>query len=341
MTRMFAFDPDPYASTYAQQGYVHLAHGLTEEYHRLLGQQVEEHLRGDLLHNFALGNKQQALYPLSDDYLHQLVTFVARVCGLDAERLLVSERHIKSYEPDANPNPLAHKDRFGSEVSVGFAVRVPAGSTLILYPHDDVSANPFNSSAELRNSLRPHQLPEETLRGAKRLEIADGPGDVVLFRGSAFWHMRLKPAGTIMVYFKMNTFNSDPLGEDPRSPAFRQRSQALADGADDQLEALRPLLGRSVDSVQRRFNHQGQEVAGVVLGQRFLTVDEHEYQALQALVEGGTVRDVVQAMGNALSWKARLNKVRFLVARGAIDLLPAKPETNGVHPQQELATVVS
>src|SRR5947208_3199867 len=129
-------------------------------------------------------------FPAGGDYFAQLREAVGGVCGLAADRLVLSERHIKAYDHDAKAAPLAHKDRFASEVSVGFSVNVPAGSTLVLYPDDEVGVNPFNSSAELRASLSPEEVPERTLRHARRVEIEDGPRDVVMFRGNAIWHLR-------------------------------------------------------------------------------------------------------------------------------------------------------
>ena len=124
-------------------------------------------LRGELLSKFAVGDKQQAMYQFPDgrDYHAELVAAVAGVCGVEPAALVLSERHIKAYEATAVPDPPAHKDRFASEFAVGFSVRVPEGSTLVLYPRDERAVNPFNSSTELRASLRPDALPEKTLAG--------------------------------------------------------------------------------------------------------------------------------------------------------------------------------
>jgi hypothetical protein len=216
--KLFNFDPQDYSTRYAEHGFVHIRRGLTEAFYQLLRSQVDEYLLSRRLEKFALGDKQQSLYqfPSEWDCFGQLLDGVAEVCRLDRARLILSERHIKAYDQNANPHPLAHKDRYGSEVSVGFSVTVPEASKLVLYPYDDVSINPYDSSAELRASLPPEALPEVTLRNARRVELSDDAGDVVMFRGNAIWHLRSHPAGTTMLYLKLNTFNSDPLGEDPR-----------------------------------------------------------------------------------------------------------------------------
>ncbi len=332
MKSMFGFDPHQYASTYAKEGYVHIREGLTEEFYQVLAKQVDDYLQGELLKNFAIGDKQQALYqfPGGRDFHGELVEAVARVCGLDPASLVLSERHIKAYEPKAIPDPLAHKDRFASEVSVGFSVKVPEGSTLVLYPYDELDVNPFNSSTELRASLRPADLPETTLRNGRRIEIHDRPRDVIMFRGNAIWHLRSRPAGTVMLYLKLNSFNCDPLGEDPASTAFRKRTQDLLTHADRELEEMVPLLGRRLDYVHRRYNRDWQEVIGVILwGERHFSIDEEELTALQAIDGERTVRHVIAAMDAGTPWAVRAGKVRYLAARGAIDLLPARVALNG------------
>jgi hypothetical protein len=322
---MFSFDPKHYAATYAEHGFVHIPHGLSEEFYNILAKQVEDHLHGELLKNFALGDKQQALYQFPNEHFHrELLEGIAGVCGFDPAKLVLSERHIKAYDVHADPSPLAHKDRFASEVSVGFSVRVPEGSTLVLYPYDELEINSFNSSAELRASLRPDTLPEKTLKEAARVEIKDAARDVMMFRGNAIWHLRARPAGTVMVYFKLNTFNCDPIGEDPSAVAFRRRSQELAACSDDDLEALIPLLGRRVDAIQCRYNHQWQEVFGVVLwGEKHLTIDDSEFRALKAIDGQRPLGEIIDVMGTTSSRSERLHKLRFLAVHGAIDLVPA------------------
>ena len=82
-----------------------------------------------------------------------MIETVAAVCGLHPRDVVLSERHIKVYEPNAVPDPPAHKDRFASQIAVGFSVHVPEGSTLVFYPYDHLEINPFNSSTELREPL--------------------------------------------------------------------------------------------------------------------------------------------------------------------------------------------
>src|SRR5438067_389013 len=127
MSRMFDFDSHQYAAQYNAEGFVHVPRGVSEAFYQRMSQQV-------------------------DDYL---------------EARVLSERHIKAYDADARPEPDAHKDRFASEISVGIAIRVQPGSTLVLYPYDEVGVNPFNSSAELYASLSSTEHPRVALRSAR------------------------------------------------------------------------------------------------------------------------------------------------------------------------------
>jgi hypothetical protein len=322
---MFAFQPREYRDTFARDGFVHIHQGLSAEFYRNLAKQVEDYLAGELLADFAIGDKQQALYefPPGADYHGQLVNAVAGVCGVEAGRLVLSERHIKAYEAKAVPDPLAHKDRFASEFAVGFSVRVAAGSALNLFPDDELAVNPFNSSTELRASLRKESLPEATLQGARRIAIVDAPGDVIIFRGHAMWHLRSRPAGTVMLYLKLNSYNCDPLGEDPESAAVRERTMQLLNHTDAKLADMIPHLGRRVDYIQHRYNRDWREVIGVVLwGQRHFTIDAEELRALQAVDGRRSVREVIEAMGPGTDRQARSAKLRCLAARGVIDLFP-------------------
>lgn len=127
-----------------------------------------------------------------------------------------------------------------------------------------------------------------------------------------------------LLYLKLNTWNCDPLGEDPASPDVKSRSLGLLAQADSDLENAIPRLGRRVDHLQRRYNHVWQEVVTVVLwGEKPFTIDESEFRALQLMDGKRNVREIVERMGDETPWLERVSKLRYLASRGAIDLLPA------------------
>lgn len=209
--QVFDFDVSAARSQFADQGWVHLPGALTDEFFADLTRATESYLQNQKLAQHAIaGKKEQALYTLPEslDYEAELLTPIAEVCGLDADGLTLSERHIQSYDEHAAPSPKPHKDRYASQVSVGFTIAVPEGSSLLVWPGVEREVN-TNEKAIYR----------ETWPEAGAVTIVDQPGDVVMFQGHSTWHLRRNSAGSINLYIKVNEFGSDPLGEDPRRAA--------------------------------------------------------------------------------------------------------------------------
>jgi len=323
MSKMFDFDANEYADAFAEHGYVHIPEGLPADFHARLVKYVEDSFDKKHLKDFARGDKQQAMFEfLEPEHYDELRETVAAVCGVDVNSLTLSERHIKEYEPGADPYPLAHKDRFGSEIAVGFSIRVPEGSTLVIYPEHDLSVNPFNSTAELRSSFAPQALPDVSLKGAPRVEIQDRPSDVQIFRGNAMWHLREHGAGTTVLYLKLNTYNCDTLGEDPHSFEMRERTLSLADSSPSSWMASIPVIARRVDYIHRRYNRDWSELFGVVLyGQPHATITETEFDALRSMDGRRTVAEISWQMGQSGKDEEVREAIRQLALRGIVDLL--------------------
>lgn len=320
MPKMFSFDPTAYAETFLERGYAHISPGLRPEFLANLLRYVDDSFDEKHLKDFARGDKQQAMYEfLEAEHYDELRDVVGALCGVEPSSLTLSERHIKQYEAGANPHPLAHKDRFGSEFSVGFSIRVPQGSTLVIYPQDELGANPFNSTAELRSSFSPETVPEPRLKTARRLEIQDRPGDVQVFRGSAMWHLREHGAETTVLYLKLNTYNCDTLGEDPHTDETREQTLSTLNMGVAWTSTV-PVLGRRVDYIHRRYSRDWKELFGVVLsGQPHTTISEMEFDILRAMDGQLTAKDVSSQFG--LSSGAAAEAIRRLAQRGIVDLL--------------------
>lgn len=322
MSKMFNFNAESYADTFAEQGYVHIPDGLLEDFHAQLAKYVEDSFSQKHLKDFARGDKQQAMYEfLEPQHYDELRETVATVCGLEVGSLTLSERHIKEYETGADPYPLAHKDRFGSEIAVGFSIRVPEGSTLVIYPEHGASVNPFNSTAELRSSFSPHALPDTRLKSAPRVEIQDRPRDVQIFRGNAMWHLREHGAGTTVLYLKLNTYNCDTLGEDPHTSEIRQRTLSMASSSPSMLAASIPVIGRRVDYIHRRYNRDWNELFGVVIyGQPHATITEAEFAALRMMDGQRTVAEISSQTEQTGEGENISEAIRQLAERGIVDL---------------------
>lgn len=179
--------------------------------------------------------KQQFVWQPDTVTVEGLCKTIAALSGADEERLVLGERHFKCYHPDAPALVPAHKDRSASQVTVGFAIDVPEGSRLLLWPDGPCDANTFPSTARYRDTRRGAQRPEVALEAVEPVSLDTQPGDIVLFRGDAIYHERLNPGGAIVLFCKFNVDGLDPLGEDPRT------LQMEAASADLTLETARSV----------------------------------------------------------------------------------------------------
>jgi hypothetical protein len=322
--KMYCFDPARYAERFAREGYVHIKQGATKEFYDQVVEQVRESLKTRTMKQYAIGDKQQAMYdfPTGANYEQECCDTISAVVGVDPGEMLMSERHVKHYDAGAAAEPLAHKDRYASQFSVGMSVDVKEGSTLVLYPYEENDINPFNTSGQMRASLSPDRYPEAALRKARRVEIKDEPRDIIIFRGHSMWHLRSNPALTTMLYLKMNAFHADPLGEDRNTPLFRNNTKTFAELSDACLANLKVRVGRRVDHFHRYYQRDWREVLGVVLfGEKHFTLDPDEWRMLQAADGRRTAGDLVRAAGATTEWAATLDKLRRLARRGVIDLV--------------------
>lgn len=319
--KMFDFDLDDARASYSEHGWVHLVGGLHRDYLVEIRRQIDEARTAAPLRGKGLrGEKDQRLVELGEGMTWdaELFDVVAPLCGLRRDAMTLSERHIKSYRPDADPCPTAHKDRYASQISVGLTIESPEGSHLVLFPETDRGENPY-LDARLRESLEPAQLPEVVLDGAPEVTIHDRPGDVVIFPGSSMWHLRRRAAGTTVVYVKLNDFGCDPLGEDPNTAARRAETLAVAETGDEAM-LLRsiPTLARRFDSVNREHRREGwpEFLVANVWGVPPFPVSDQEFSVLRTLDGVATLGELVDRCGPATT-----SAVRRLARRGAVDLL--------------------
>jgi len=326
---VFRFDPAVYRDQFVAQGWVHVRNGADEGFLERLRAECRGLARGEsrptegepLRGKGIRGAKNQYLYePSADvDLSGELRRLVTGMCGLDGRGFTVSERHIKWYDADADPEPAAHKDRLASQISIGVSIEVPPGSTLVLYPTTDVGVNPFLTT-ELRDSLAQDELPEVVLRDTPGVEVEDRPGDVVIFPGSAWWHRRRRSAGTVNLYLKCNDFTCDPLGEDPSTLSrVRQTAEILRGATTAELSALVPVAARQLEWVGTLRGRDGVDRVFAKLWDRApIQLSESQHALFQALDSRLLVPDDVGAVDRDLILHEDL---RSLASRGLIDLI--------------------
>jgi len=320
--KIFAFDPSHYRGKYQSEGWVHVPSGVTGEFVEAAQQFAERQFGQHRVEGRAIaGAKTQALFefPAQTDFPGELFDVVAATCGLRRDTMTLSERHIKAYNEDADPNPTAHKDRYASKVSMGISLRVPEGSCLVLYPRDHVSVNPFNVSAAFPQSLTPAERPDVALRTVQPVEIYDKPGDVMMFPGSAVWHLRRRPAGAMNLYLKLNDFNSDPLGEDPTTPSRRAQTLAALAEEDGKVDDHVITLGRRMDVVVRQYVRDSwtEVLHADVWGEDPVPLSEVEFRLIRAVDGRPTVGDLARDADTRAA-------IRRLAERGVLELVDAR-----------------
>jgi len=325
---VFTFRWQDHRDAFARQGWVHVPQGADPELLRA----VHAHMgvasrRRPVTGRGIAGQKDQFVFepPARIGWTTGLFDVLAPLTGLPRDAMVLSERHVKVYAPDADPEPEAHKDRLSSQIAVGVSVVVPPGSHLVLYPGDHREVNPFISTG-LRDSLQPECRPAHILQGSTQIEVHDAPGDVVIFPGSSMWHRRRRGAGTVNLYLKVNILDLDPLGEDPSTADRRSATLAALGGSRTALSRLVPVLGRRFDSVTRRQLRLGwQEVMSAdVWGHPPLPLSETDALVLRAVGSGepwGAVIATVARQAPGVGIAGIEASLHRLAAGGAVDLL--------------------
>ena|SRR5436190_1281556 len=334
--KVFDFDPREYADRYREEGYVHIREGMSAEFHAALVEYAERELTAHKLDDFAIkGKKEQSLYDFPDEVdIGELYDVVCATCGLDRANVTLSERHIQIYEGNAAPKPPAHKDRFPSQVSMGFSISIPAASKLVLYPYSHREVNPFNTSAGLRRHLQPDELPEVVLKDARELVLDDADRDLVMFPGSTTWHLRRNAAHALNLYLKFNDFGCDPLGEDPFTDDRRARTMAAVSGPAEAAASLFPVPARRLDTVSRTATRDGwrEVLEARVFGEEPVGLTELQHDAITTLDGTETVAALASRLGDGEAER----QVLRLAELGVLDLLDAplsKPLS--MQPQQQ------
>lgn len=325
--KIFAFDAAEYRPHFENEGWVHIRNGISPEFLTELRDFIRRSLEQTRLDEFAIrGKKEQSLYefPGTVDFPGEVFDVVSAVCGLNRETMTVSERHIQAYDADATPEPDPHKDRYPSQISLGFSIDIPDESRLVLYPYDEQGLNPFNSAATFHRSLQPHELPAIALRDARAVELDDRAGDVVMFHGSTTWHLRRHSANAVNLYVKLNDFDCDPLGEDPSTPVRRARTLELLASADGSLGERIPSVARQLDFIGRQYGRQeGVETLHVALyGSEPMGMTHEQFDLVRSVDGRRTMRDAIDAVATAGYDRADVERdARILVERGVLDLI--------------------
>lgn len=212
---IFHHDLKTYRRQFETDGYIHIRSILSGAFMRYLADfhqssasgGVGEHLPGQIP-----GKKRQYLFDFpSRGAALEFREQMAAVTGIEIDRLTLSERHLKRYDDQAPPFPAPHKDRGASRISVGLPIVLGPETSLCLFPKLDRSVNERTSAVYLDG---PEGLdPLAAYQSGEPVFLHEAVGDMIVFEGSSLFHERTRPAGTAIVYLKLNGDGQDPLGE--------------------------------------------------------------------------------------------------------------------------------
>ncbi|GAB1257178.1 hypothetical protein NBRC116494_16800 [Aurantivibrio plasticivorans] len=327
--KVFNKDATAFSAQYSKERYVNIVGGVTPEFldfAQTFATQKQNNREGMEEWEFK-GKKQQYLFEFADggSCPTEVLDFVADVAGYPRGSITLCERHIKIYEDVANTNPPPHKDRVASQITVGIPLKVPANSYIILYPNDELTINPFSSTALWRSSLDEDQLPENVLKGLEPVSLDVQPGDVVFFEGNSIYHERVNPAFTSLLYLKFNAIDLDPIGEDDRTITQFDRSQSLLKtSSDEELLSLGLSVSPRLENVRRLYTrlNWNEVIQANMVGEKEFTLTEFEFSLITKLAKGDSVAQLFDRLG--VPKKHQLSTVgtlRRLIKLKAIDLL--------------------
>ena len=316
--KVFSFDPAEHRDQFLSQGWIHIKQGVTPEFVEVMRDFVARELSEEKLQQFALAGKKgqgRFEFPAAVDFPGELYDSISVVCGLDRETIALSERHINAYNNDTRPDPIPHKDRDASKVSVGLCIE-PADSEVVIYPGASRELNPYVSAATYYDSLPEDEKPEKVLTEDQAVAIRDEPGDVVMFYGSQIWHLRRRSAGTVNLYLKFNDFDYDPLGEDPTTIERQEGTRSVLANANGSLGEVVVKRSRQLEQLTQLYSRNDLEVRQAkIWGRNPVPLDEREFEILKSL-NGATP---LSALGSDAQ-----DHVRRLAEHGVVDLIPAK-----------------
>lgn len=146
-----------------------------------------------------------------------------------------------------------------------------------------------------------------------------------MFPGSSTWHMRRNSAGTVNLYVKVNDFDCDPLGEDPRTRVQRERTLAILAGLghDHNPNGRVVRLSRRFDFAERKLMRAGwQEVIqAAVYGEPAFGITEAGLAVLQGAGAPQPFSELVgriSAQGHSQEEVSRSTLV--MLEKGALEL---------------------
>ena len=213
---IFKYDIAEKQNEFERDGYSKFSDVLSDDFREYISAFLKEILSGrveDLPKNRIKNHKNQYKFDFpSMEAAEEFRDAIADLTGINREKAKLSERHLMIYDQLAKDYPYPHKDRCASGITVGFPITLPEDTAIYLFPNMERGENPNEKASYLDETVA--EDPQELYRSSDAIRIDQEFGDLVVFAGSTLYHGRTKPAGTAILYCKLNDVGRDPLGED-------------------------------------------------------------------------------------------------------------------------------
>ncbi len=199
----------------ADGGFLHLEDVLSNEFVSVLkqaGRQIAEKTLPEVEAWHIPGKKRQYLFDFpSEAFFKAFCEGISRITGYPAGDLTIGERHIKVYLEEAADYPAPHMDRHAAEFTIGFPIHIAEDSRVCLFPHLTRERN--TDQRAIFADLPGGTDMEQYYRDDQIRSFKGKVGDMFIFQGSTIYHERIRPAGCVILYIKVNAAGQDPLGE--------------------------------------------------------------------------------------------------------------------------------
>ncbi|MEM9332704.1 MAG: hypothetical protein AAGA53_15375 [Pseudomonadota bacterium] len=212
-----AFKRDLNAEKQVLEGssFLHLEDVLSDEFVEKLkqcGEDIVENKMPEVEEWHIPGKKRQYLFDFpNQEFLDTFCKGIAQITGYDPEKITIGERHIKVYLDEAPEYPAPHMDRKAAEFTIGFPINIAKGSRVCFFPH--LSREENQGERAIYADVPASTDMKEYYRDDRIHQFEGKIGDMFIFHGSTIFHERIKPAGSIILYVKINASGQDPLGE--------------------------------------------------------------------------------------------------------------------------------
>lgn len=205
----------PHCQALRERNYLHLENVLSQDFTNVLGEVRDRILSGaqdDIPDWHIEGKKRQYLFDFpSEAFLEDFLLSMSEITGKAPENLTIGERHIKVYLQEAPDFSPPHMDRQAAEFTIGFPIHIPDESRVCFFPH---MSRKENTEQRAAYADMPADADMEQFYNDDRIvKLKGGVGDMIIFHGSTIFHERIKPAGCLILYIKINAAGQDPLGE--------------------------------------------------------------------------------------------------------------------------------